>query len=380
MRWFLLAVVLVVAGVACLPVLFPSEVLGHAIEGRWPGAVRLLLKLGLDPNRNRYGRTPFLHALTLNDPATIDVLLEGGGRVDARPDGLSGEWPLDVAVAHGSPELIAKLLARGATPAAEKSEAFAIAVRDRSPDVAALLVPNLLEAPPAQRQERLGTAMLRLIEFRGSTDPAFGELFDLIIAAGLDPVAAREGTTLLVHALEKNEPSIAERLLRAGADPNVSGAGDEPALNLAISRGEETLSRMLLARGADPARRSESGWTALHEASRRGDVGLAELLLGAGAEVQALTKLGFSALDLAGSEPMRTFLLSKGGKPTDAFAAYVPAPGTKEIVCPVTGSAGRCSSCKGSGHDSKGKRCDSCRGSGKCSRCKGTGYVRVELH
>ena len=96
------------------------------------------------------------------------------------------------------------------------------------------------------------------------------------------------GLTPLLHALEssaENRAEILRRLLGAGTEPNMTGAGGEFPLHLAAERGDVVSARTLLQYGAIlDAMHSETGATALAVAMENNRDEMVEFLRGEGAE------------------------------------------------------------------------------------------------
>jgi ankyrin repeat protein len=116
--------------------------LQHAILARQPGAVRLLLERGADPNRaaDPNGPTPLLLAAGDTDPTFVMLLLAHGA--DARAEDADGVTPLARAVSAGTihgpdrpmfggcrVETVRALLAHDPTLRLEQNAAGANAIR-----------------------------------------------------------------------------------------------------------------------------------------------------------------------------------------------------------------------------------------------------------
>lgn len=138
------------------------------------------------------------------------------------------------------------------------------------------------------------------------------EAIDLFLLAGMDPNAISGGYAALEHAAFSSP--LVEVLLRAGADPNISGGVTTPLVE-AAARGDSATVVLLLASGADPNLSDAGDSTPLMAASKRGELTIVSALLQAGARVNQRSKLGSSALALAqagGHEEIATALQRAG--------------------------------------------------------------------
>ena len=123
------------------------------------------------------------------------------------------------------------------------------------------------------------------------------------------PASANEfspdGFPALSYAAFFGRPEALALLLQAGADPNLQAqnamlirplhaatAQPDPLAALAIAE-------RLLAAGANPNVKQQGGWTPLHAAAANGNSALIRLLLRHGAEAGATNDEGKTALDLA---------------------------------------------------------------------------------
>ena len=121
--------------------------------------------------------------------------------------------------------------------------------------------------------------------------------------AGADPNHYdADGFTPLAYAVRKGHlpqaASLVQRLIAAGADPNLYSRGTVPAPALfdAASYGYPGVVTVLLNAKANPDATNGVGKTALHNAALRGMVASARLLLNAGAFVDAADHQGLTPL------------------------------------------------------------------------------------
>ncbi len=121
---------------------------------------------------------------------------------------------------------------------------------------------------------------------------------------GVDVNAAGpDGTTALHLALERDDSSIAQLLLRSHADATVATRYGITPLYLASLDGNATIVDELLARGADVNTALPEGETALMTAARTGTLAAVDVLLAHGADVNAKERWkGQTALMWAAAE------------------------------------------------------------------------------
>ena len=172
-----------------------------------------------------------------------------------------------------------------------------------------------------------------------------------LLAAGFDPNTRVPGeqihVTALFHAVEQNQPTITEALLKAGADPKIEDDNHDPvmafaadpdhlehaklliahgvSINAKNSNGDTVLTRCLgyarreevkamLQLGADPESKNAKGETALMIAAESRNREAVAALLEAGAKVDERNDDGLTALWLAAT--------------SDSSGAKEDAPGT----------------------------------------------------
>lgn len=99
-----------------------GSLLQEAITAGTTGQVKLLLEAGADPNKpDGKKELPLERAITLDKIDVADLLLAGGADANAPLDERSGfdARPMEAAIRHGSPEMVALLLRHGARVAPE---------------------------------------------------------------------------------------------------------------------------------------------------------------------------------------------------------------------------------------------------------------------
>jgi ankyrin repeat protein len=220
-----------------------------------------------------------LHAAVKSDDVeTVKAFIEAGADLD-QPD-LWGP-PLCIAVRRGSKEIVEVLLANGAD----------------------------IEGPTAA-----GAGKLHPLHIVAS-NPRGASLARLLLERGAQ-LEARDGAgrTPLIAAVDADNASVADVLLRAGADPNSPDSlhGNAP-LVWAAAEGRLEVARLLLERGVDVNRKlPPDGDTPLHVAVGHHRIQIVPLLVRYGADVNAVNAFGHTALDWANNEAMRRLLRSLG--------------------------------------------------------------------
>lgn len=164
---------------------------------------------------------------------------------------------------------------------------------------------------------------------------------EALLAAKADVDARDEdGTTALGWSAMRCNTRIAERLLKAGANPDLANGLDIGPLALAITNGCPGMVRLLLDHRANPNAARENGETPLMTAARLGQVEVMKLLLGRGADVNAReTKFGQTALMWAAGRPEAVRLLL--GRGADVRAMTKSWDVKYVIYAPTTVTLGR---------------------------------------
>lgn len=163
------------------------------------------------------------------------------------------------------------------------------------------------------------------------------DLVDALLDAGASPDAADdEGKTPLILAAMENKAANAERLLAAGADVTAKDEDGDTALGRAAGAKcmplvETLLARMapfglavsnvsgnyckapklldrLLEAGADPNVVGPAGWTALHSAASQFDLKIVRRLVEAGAKGDGRSATGETPLDMLRAQIQASYL------------------------------------------------------------------------
>lgn len=104
--------------------------------------------------------------------------------------------------------------------------------------------------------------------------------------------------SLLAKTKDAKSEDIAERLVRAGVNPNARQPNGMTALMSAVFNGQEDVAKALVEKGAD-VQASAKGFNALSLAVERGDKGMVKWLLSVGADANVRPSGGLSALEKA---------------------------------------------------------------------------------
>jgi ankyrin repeat protein len=202
-------------------------------------------KVDVNARGERYGNALQAACVGGHEQMT-ELLIENGARINA--EGGEMEYALCAAI-HGKHESIIRLLLR----------------RGELPPVKAL-------------QKRLFKTIAR------------GFLFGveiLLDALGTTDFTNSRGESPLYVASEKNKLSMANLLIRKGADINAQGGLNKNALQAAAFGGYEQITQLLIEKGADINAQGGKYGTALQTAAYRGDEQVAQLLIEKGADINA---------------------------------------------------------------------------------------------
>jgi ankyrin repeat protein len=130
------------------------------------------------------------------------------------------------------------------------------------------------------------------------------EMADVLIRAGAKVNAANDyGATPLWIACSNGNTAMVEKLLKAGADATVQLISGETALMTAAESGSTEIVKLLVAHGAHVnAKENQAGQTALMWAAAEKQPEAVRVMVEHGAEVNARSKSGFTALLFAAQQ------------------------------------------------------------------------------
>lgn len=126
--------------------------------------------------------------------------------------------------------------------------------------------------------------------------PKGEELLSDLVAGGVPPNTKLNGQTLLTLATTNGHAHLVQKLLEAGADPNLRSYADAPLYWAAANGGDEyyEIARLLLEAGADPNHGRESGWRPICFALEWNNARLLDLLVEHGASTEPPCPEGLS--------------------------------------------------------------------------------------
>jgi ankyrin repeat protein len=222
--------------------------------------LEVLMDCGLNPELpDAEGVPPIHHAVAMNSPEAIEILLNGQAKVDAR-DRLF-RTPLMRAIEADNLPMVGSLIEFGSdlnTFDQRGDTALHLAVRRRNPEMIRLLLEN-------------------------GSDP---KIFNFIHFTPLH-MAALAGQDELV-LLFMDDPTLV----------SLHDDGDRTPLDMAIQSRSYDTATLLMENGANPDRRLKNGSTLLHEAVQAKDYRTARFLIRAGVSVSLPDSEGRTALDL----------------------------------------------------------------------------------
>jgi ankyrin repeat protein len=276
----------------------------QAVKSQNEGAVRDLLKQGVDVNAAQGDGTTALHwAANLANLAIADLLIHAGARVSAAND--LGATPLYLACRNRSASMVDGLLAAGADANAKLLNGETVLMtcaRTGEPKAVKALLVHGADAKATEPQHNQTAlmwaaaqshpeAVAMLIEF-GADVWARSSAYEQTVVGEQTQRAGREelnytvirgGGTPLLFAARNGDAESTKLLLAAGANANDSLPDGTSALVLAAHSGQTNAAIALLEKGAD-SNSMGVGYAALHAAVLRSDLKLVKALLAHGAD------------------------------------------------------------------------------------------------
>jgi len=127
-------------------------------------------------------------------------------------------------------------------------------------------------------------------------------LVDFLVHAGADPnrVVGKQGNSLLMRSIVRNDSGFAHELVKNGADVHLRNIAGQNALMLAVKAGDVYLANDLLKAGARINDQSpRTGDTAFHIAARAGNTEMMSMLLKFFPDLDLLNRRHYTALQEA---------------------------------------------------------------------------------
>ncbi|EPS35534.1 hypothetical protein H072_11049 [Dactylellina haptotyla CBS 200.50] len=320
-----------------------------AIKGRKKELVELLVEYGASVGalQGDIHKNPLGVAAEINDSAMLEYLLQMGADPNESKSGRA--WALTIAAKKGNFEMVQMLLDNGADITSHELFAFQDSIWGGEKVVVQLL--DLV--PDSDRLNALNQV------FQSAIHDAQLDLFNLLLEMGADvnfsggpygsPLHAAVSNRFLYGALEKNNRrAIFDRLLQKGATP------DEPedypsVLVLAISGQMITYAEKLLKAGADPNGRGDEEYSSPLQVAARYSTSMLELLIESGAEVNAVEGRFGTALHVAAwaHDCERIAILLQHGAKIDLmsskYGGVIQAAAKRDTVTSGNWIAGRAS-------------------------------------
>ena len=272
--------------------------------------VRLLIQSGADISiKGEQQRTALMDAAERGHTSIVQYLLDEGAPVNTQD--VDGITSLMLASEFGHSEVVRVLLNYGA-------------------DV------NILAKNPSTTALALASSLQRTV------------CVDLLLAGGADPnLCGREHSPLISACIitdQPMDPTILDKLLSAGANPNIQAEHGHTALMEAAAYGYKKGVEILLNAAADVNIQNSYG-TALHCAAERGHLAVSKMLLVSGAQASLTDSYGCTPLDLALNnghhkvcELLRTSMDSDLPRTTQETVNTQPSHTAQEIDKPVQDS------------------------------------------
>jgi uncharacterized protein len=234
-------------------------------------AAGLLIESGADANlANDYGITPISMACLNGSTPMVEMLLRA--RATPNASQWSGETPLMTCARTGPVSSVRALLAGGADVNAvtrRGQTALMWAAARRAPETVLILLKH--GANPNATSHRLDglSPRVHLSYAMHNHVPGAPNRFDADDVHE-DPTSSRGGFTPLMFAARVGDIESARILLAHGADVNYASPEHGSALVMATASGQVAVAEILLQAGANPNLSDDYGLTALHYALREG--------------------------------------------------------------------------------------------------------------
>jgi ankyrin repeat protein len=258
---------------------------------------RLMLERGVHERSGTSKNKLLSLAFHYNSPSTAKLLLEQQYGVDVTQEGYFGGSFLHAAAKNGCTDLILPLIERGLDIEAKSSSGrtpLQLAVSEGH-----ITVVNILLANGAKVDDGDNGSQMLLQECARSADRSMAEF---LLKVGADAAAkGKDGKAAIHTAAEVGNIPVLELLLsQKNIDIDEEDNEGATALHYAAENGHHAAVELLVANGADiESRRRRDKRTALHQAAENDKLSIVRVLLRSGANIKAKDKAGQSAFDLA---------------------------------------------------------------------------------
>ena len=281
--------------------------------------------------------TPLHNAVAQGYRNMVELLL--AHKADVNPDS-EDHTPLTLAARYPRADMVKMLLERGAdlnARGAMGNTALHWALESGSEEIVGLLLPrkpqlelkNLQDLTPLQLAVNSGQVKLaqKLLQAGANPNVRFERKGAALVAKHGSPAYLEgDGKTPLHWAVEYGFPSLVQPLLEAKADVNAKDNYRKTPLHLAIGQRSKDTLKLLLAQKAEVNAKDKDGNTPLLWAVARGDKDAVELLLANGADVTLRNNDDQTPLDLVKPPPTGITIAQPIPEPRNSDAAPYASP------------------------------------------------------
>jgi len=223
--------------------------------------------------RNKW--TPLHYAAASGQKDAATLLLEKGADIDASA---GGRTPLYMAASRRHKEVVKLLVDRGADVSASSTDLLYNAAWRGYKELAEACIKK-----GANVNSKAWGDAVALFVFYDDGDDSWGDVLELLLAAGANP-NANDGSWSLLHYAVYEDISIVRNLLDKGANPNVIDGGGKSPLHYAAEEGRGPAVELLIAKGANVNARADHSQTPLSLAEGGGYRQIVDLLRKHGAK------------------------------------------------------------------------------------------------
>jgi len=253
-----------------------------------------LLDAGALVNGQKKGSAPLHHA-AFKKPQFVQTLLDRGADVSMKND--KGQTPFEIATARGHDEVLPLL--------DPKADAPTTTAMDKTPGEILIEIVKAGDVNAAVELLRDNRELSNTLDFENRpvlTHAKSVEMAELLVEAGADAEVSSVGWTPLMWIAGRNgSPEVAEYLIKQGAWVSIEDDNGARPIHQAAFMGNHDLVQILVANGADINAIDDAHATPLHGAAWSGDLDGAKMYLSLGADPSLENKKGATPYDLAQS-------------------------------------------------------------------------------